>query len=153
MAKSSPKSPAAKRTTASGTTSAAEATPNRAAEDPWTDAELAGIRQQLAADIEALNAEITQAAEHLDQLEVGPAGTSGDDPVDSGARAYDRENELSLVRNARQMIQQCEEAVARLDDGSYGTCASCGEPIPKLRLQAFPRASLCIACKQRSERH
>jgi RNA polymerase-binding transcription factor DksA len=42
--------------------------------------------------------------------------------------------------------------LARLDDGSYGQCESCGNPIGKERLQAFPRATLCMACKQRQER-
>ena len=47
---------------------------------------------------------------------------------------------------------QTERALARIDEGTYGTCESCGEPIGKARLQAFPRAVLCVACKQREER-
>ena len=42
--------------------------------------------------------------------------------------------------------------LARIDDGTYGICESCGEPIGKMRLMAFPRATLCMTCKQREER-
>ncbi|WKV16539.1 TraR/DksA C4-type zinc finger protein [Janibacter limosus] len=43
-------------------------------------------------------------------------------------------------------------ALARLEDGTYGTCESCGNPIGKLRLQAYPRATLCMTCKSQQER-
>jgi RNA polymerase-binding transcription factor DksA len=59
---------------------------------------------------------------------------------------------MSLANNARDMLAQAEHALVRLDDGSYGICESCGNPIGKLRLQAFPRATLCVTCKQREER-
>jgi len=45
-----------------------------------------------------------------------------------------------------------ERALQRLDTGTYGTCENCGNPIGKARLQAFPRATLCVSCKQREER-
>lgn len=41
----------------------------------------------------------------------------------------------------------------RLEQGGYGICESCGEPIGKFRLQAAPRATLCVTCKQKQERH
>ena len=54
--------------------------------------------------------------------------------------------------NAREMLRQNEHALERLDDGTYGICESCGQPIGKLRLQAAPRATLCMPCKQKEER-
>jgi DnaK suppressor protein len=48
--------------------------------------------------------------------------------------------------------EQTEHALARIEAGTYGVCESCGKPIGKARLQAFPRATLCVACKQRQER-
>ena len=79
-------------------------------------------------------------------------GDAGDDSADAGAKTFQREHELALTENARELLAQTERVLAKIDDGSYGVCESCGEPIGKARLQAFPRATLCVACKQREER-
>ncbi len=57
-----------------------------------------------------------------------------------------------MAKNARDNLVLVEEAITRIDDGTYGVCESCGNPIGKMRLQAFPRATLCMECKQRQER-
>jgi DnaK suppressor protein len=59
---------------------------------------------------------------------------------------------MSLAANSRDLLSQVERALQRLDNGTYGTCENCGNPIGKARLQAFPRATLCVTCKQREER-
>jgi DnaK suppressor protein len=59
---------------------------------------------------------------------------------------------MSLAANSRDLLSQVERALQRLDNGSYGICENCGNPIGKARLQAFPRATLCVSCKQREER-
>ena len=59
---------------------------------------------------------------------------------------------MSLANNAREMLAQTERALARIEDGTYGVCEIGGEPIGKMRLMAFPRATLCLSCKQREER-
>jgi DnaK suppressor protein len=59
---------------------------------------------------------------------------------------------MTLANNGREMLAQTERAMSRIEDGSYGVCESCGEPIGKMRLMAFPRATLCLTCKQREER-
>ena len=64
----------------------------------------------------------------------------------------EREQELSLANNSRELLQQVLHALARIGDRTYGNCESCGEPIGKMRLQAFPRATLCLTCKQKQER-
>ena len=74
------------------------------------------------------------------------------DYITSLTKAYEREHELALTHNARELLAQTERALARIEEGTYGTCESCGEPIGKARLQAFPRATLCVECKQREER-
>jgi len=60
---------------------------------------------------------------------------------------------MSLAANQRELLLQTEKAIDRLERGTYGNCESCGEPIGKGRLLAFPRATLCMTCKQREERH
>ena len=57
-----------------------------------------------------------------------------------------------MAKNARENLELVQAAIQRIDEGSYGICESCGEPIGKMRLQAFPRATLCMQCKQRQER-
>jgi RNA polymerase-binding transcription factor DksA len=59
---------------------------------------------------------------------------------------------MSLANNARDMLLQTERALSRIALGTYGICEVCGKPIGKYRLQAFPRATLCMACKQAEER-
>ena len=54
--------------------------------------------------------------------------------------------------NARDLLLQTDKALGRIEAGTYGTCESCGGPIGKARLQAFPRATLCLECKQAEER-
>ncbi len=76
---------------------------------------------------------------------------TGDDQADAGASIFGREYEMSLAANSRDKLDQIEHALERLDDGSYGICESCGNPIGKIRLQAAPRATLCLACKTRQE--
>jgi DnaK suppressor protein len=59
---------------------------------------------------------------------------------------------MSLANNTRDMLVQADRALARIDNGTYGVCENCGNPIGKARLQVFPRATLCMTCKQREER-
>ena len=65
---------------------------------------------------------------------------------------FEREHEMSLANNTRDMLVQAEHALARIENGTYGICENCGNPIGKARLQVFPRATLCMTCKQREER-
>jgi DnaK suppressor protein len=77
---------------------------------------------------------------------------AGDDQADAGTATFEREQEISLANNAREVYEQSARALARLVDGSYGICESCGNPIGKNRLLAFPRATLCMTCKSKQER-
>lgn len=127
--------------------------PIREGEDRWTEAEIAELRDQLAAEVAELRAEIDRAESDIANRLGDAVIDAGDDQADVGAKAYEREHELALTYNARELLAQAERALARMDDGTYGSCESCGEPIGKARLQAFPRATLCVNCKQREERH
>ena len=121
-------------------------------ESPWTSAELKEVRSELEHDIEQLRNELRHAQSDLVDLMRDSGDGAGDDQADAGAKTYEREQEISLANNAREMLEQTEHALERLDDGSYGICESCGNPIGKLRLQAAPRATLCMPCKTKQER-
>ncbi|MHA7127047.1 TraR/DksA family transcriptional regulator [Janibacter indicus] len=121
-------------------------------ESPWTAKELKEVRSELETEIERLTAEIASAETDLNEFLKEPIDGAGDDQADAGAKSFEREHELSLVAGARTGLEQNRHALERIDEGTYGICESCGNPIGKLRLQAYPRATLCMSCKSRQER-
>ena len=131
--------------------SSAASLPVRPGEEPWTDEELGEVRAELADEAAGLRAEIDQAQAQIQRLS-DTVAEAGDDEADASSKLYEREHELALTRNTRELLEQTEHALARIDAGTYGVCESCGKPIGKARLQAFPRATLCVTCKQRQER-
>lgn len=132
--------------------SGAAALPVRRGEKKWTEAELGAVRDQLAAEAAELRADIDRAESDIASRLGDAVGDAGDDQADVGAKTFEREHELALTHNARDLLVQNDRALARIDASTYGTCESCGESIGKARLQAFPRATLCVTCKQREER-
>ncbi|WP_030909803.1 TraR/DksA family transcriptional regulator [Streptosporangium amethystogenes] len=116
----------------------------------WSAKELAEVRDRLVAESRELTKEIAKAEIEIASSDVTDG--AGDDQADAGARTYEREREIALTLNSRDLVAQNERAIARIDAGTYGVCESCHQPIGKERLQAFPRATLCVACKQREER-
>jgi DnaK suppressor protein len=124
----------------------------RRGEKPWTEAELGKVHGALEAEIVELRTNIDQAESEIAERLGDAVGGAGDDQADAGAKTFQREYDLSLTQNARDLLVLSHNALARIDDGTYGVCASCGQPIGKARLQAFPRATLCVECKQREER-
>ena len=72
--------------------------------------------------------------------------------ADAGSATFERERDLSLVNNLRDLIDRIDKALAKVEDGTYGLCDRCGKPIEKLRLKALPYANLCIKDKQAEER-
>jgi RNA polymerase-binding transcription factor DksA len=121
-------------------------------EKPWTVKELATVRAELEADIDRLRREISVAELDLAGLMQDVGDGAGDDPADAGTATFEREQEISLANNAREVFEQSARALARLVDESYGICESCGSSIGKNRLLAFPRATLCMTCKSKQER-
>ncbi|MGW1195366.1 TraR/DksA family transcriptional regulator [Streptomyces sp. NPDC002536] len=124
----------------------------RPGEEPWTPAEVAEARSELQSEVLRLRGEIAAAGEAITGLMRDSGDGAGDDQADTGTKNIAREHELALAANAREMLQQTEHALERLDAGTYGLCENCGNPIGKARMQAFPRATLCVDCKQRQER-
>ena len=126
--------------------------PVRPGEDPWTEEELDEVRTTLAEDITRFAEQVaTSNAELHNLLRDGTEG-AGRDPADVGSANFERDAEMSLANNAREMLDQSQLALRHIELGVYGRCDNCGQPIGKGRLQAFPRATLCVTCKQREER-
>ena len=121
-------------------------------ETAWSPAELKAIRAELAKDLIRLQGELASVEAEMDDLIADAGDGAGDDQADSGTKTFEREHEMSLVINARDMVLQTERALSRIDNKTYGNCEVCGSPIGKARLQVFPRATLCMICKQKEER-
>ncbi|MGX5181979.1 TraR/DksA C4-type zinc finger protein [Streptomyces avermitilis] len=124
----------------------------RPGEDPWTPEEVAEARAELQGEAIRLSTEISSSEAALVGLMRDSGDGAGDDQADTGTKNITREHEMALAANAREMLEQTERALERLDAGTYGLCENCGNPIGKARMQAFPRATLCVECKQKQER-
>jgi RNA polymerase-binding protein DksA len=118
----------------------------------WTVEELTEVRTDLGEQLGKLRADYERAIADLYDLQKSSNDGAGDDQADAGSKTFEREQELSIANNRRDLMTQVERALERLDKGTYGRCESCAQPIVKARLQAFPSATLCVKCKQREER-
>ena len=121
-------------------------------EAPWTNAEIKAVRAEISKELERLRKELALVEIEMDELIQESGEGAGDDQADAGTKTFEREHEMSLVINARDMVLQTERALERIDNKTYGNCEECGAPIGKARLQVFPRATLCMLCKQKEER-
>ena len=123
-----------------------------AGETPWSATELKAIRVELTKELARLRHELEVVEAEMEELIADSGEGAGDDQADSGTKTFEREHEMSLVINARDMVLQTERALERIENKSYGNCEDCANPIGKERLQVFPRATLCMICKQKEER-
>ena len=123
-----------------------------AGEAPWSASELKAIRVELSKELTRLKHELELIEAEMEDLIADSGEGAGDDQADSGTKTFEREHEMSLVINARDMVLQTERALVRIDNKSYGNCEDCSNPIGKERLHVFPRATLCMICKQKEER-
>jgi RNA polymerase-binding protein DksA len=72
--------------------------------------------------------------------------------ADTATETYDRELDYTLEENCENVLGEIDAALKRIEEGTYGTCTNCGNPIPPERLAARPWATLCIDCKRQRER-
>ncbi|MSZ02127.1 MAG: molecular chaperone DnaK [Actinobacteria bacterium] len=118
----------------------------------WTATELKAMRSELSKDLIRLREELAEVESGMEDLINAEGMGAGDDQADAGTKTFEREHEMSLVYNARDMVVQTERALERIDNKTYGRCEECENSIGKARLQVFPRATLCMSCKQKEER-
>jgi DnaK suppressor protein len=115
-------------------------------------------RERQRAELLDLQLRLRAAAASLEHSlslddESGELPTSGSDELaDHATDTYGRELDDSLEENAEQILREIDVALARMDEGTYGTCRHCGAEIPRERLEAIPYATLCVEDKRRLER-
>ena len=71
--------------------------------------------------------------------------------ADMSADTYERELSTGLASSEHQVFYQIEEALKRIEEGSYGDCQQCGKPVSLSRLKAVPYTALCIECQRIKE--
>lgn len=103
------------------------------------------IREQLKDEQEKLRRSI---AEKLDE----PDGGRNPDRSDLAQSYTSRERDTALLAMEQQQLQQIEAALQRIEDGVYGKCTECGDPIPPERLEILPYATLCVRCQSQQDR-
>ncbi len=103
----------------------------------------------------ALLSEREKLVRQLDELgatesgELRPDLEFGDGFADAGAATAERTEVLGLVETLKGQLDSVDQALAKVDDGTYGSCDVCGKPIPEARLEARPASILCVDCKTR----
>jgi DnaK suppressor protein len=101
---------------------------------------------------------VTHAIEYLHEenpgsLEDETGDVAPDDHLgDLATATFDRELDYTLEENAEEILAAIDGALARMEEGTYGICQSCGRPISADRLEAIPWATRCIDCQRREER-
>lgn len=117
--------------------------------------EVADLLSRLKAEREELQAQLTTIEE--DTFAVTQSDSSGDvglddESADAGTATFEREKDLSIENNVRDLLQKIERALKRVQDGTYGMCERCGKPIEKARIKALPYVDLCIKDAQAQAR-
>lgn len=92
--------------------------------------------------------------EHISQLTIGGQDHPGysNHMADDASEVFEQAKNLALRQTLERQLEQVEEALERLERGTYGYCLDCGEEIDHARLKAIPSASLCIGCMEHRER-
>ncbi|MET0931519.1 MAG: TraR/DksA C4-type zinc finger protein [Aeromicrobium sp.] len=106
------------------------------------------IRARLDDELDSATRLLASLTRDFTGIVEASADSNADDEHDpeGSTIAFERSQVSTLIEQARDRLDQIEAALVRLDDGTYGTCEVCGDPIPAGRLEARPVARTCMAC-------
>jgi len=120
-----------------------------------TKKELAEFKKLILKKKEEINEQIRHISN--DTLKKSPKEASGDvssytyHMADIATDTYDREFNMSLASNERAVLLELEDALKKIEEGTYGICEECHSLIAKARLKAVPHARLCLKCQEKRE--
>ena len=120
---------------------------------PLSKKEMEALRDGLLkerAELEHQHAELAASTFSSSQSDITGETSFDEEYADSGTATFERERDLSLENNIRDLIQKIDRALSRMDAGDYGLCERCRKPIEKARLKALPYAGTCIEHAQAS---
>jgi DnaK suppressor protein len=117
------------------------------AESKLTKKEIEDLRTRLEEERAELQTQLTTIEEDtFSSTQSELAGDVGldDESADAGTATFEREKDLSIEQNVRDLLHKIDAALKRMDAGTYGICDRCGRPIEKTRIKALPYVDLCI---------
>jgi RNA polymerase-binding protein DksA len=124
------------------------------AEAKLTKKELDDLRSRLSEERDHLETQLASIVEEsFAATQSDMSGDVGldDESADAGTATFEREKDLSIENNVRDLLRKIDGALKRMDEKTYGLCVRCGRPIEKARLKALPYAELCIKDAQAAQ--
>jgi RNA polymerase-binding protein DksA len=117
--------------------------------------ELDDLRERLLAEQTELQEQLTTIEEQTfaaSQSDLSGEVAFDEENADAGTFTFERERDLSIENNVRDLMRKIQRALVRMEEGTYGICSRCGKPIEKARLKALPYVDLCIKDAQAQSR-
>ncbi len=108
------------------------------------------LRSRLESEKKRLLEELTQLEASARPTEVRREGSPFGKREEEATESLELEKRLALEKQVKSHLAEIEHALRKFDEGTYGLCDSCGQPIGQNRLEALPQASLCVTCKARN---
>ena len=105
------------------------------------------IRAYLESEEERLNGELEQLRANAPATEERREGSPFGKREEEATESLELERRLALEKQIREQLNDTRDALVKIEEGTYGKCEECGQPIAKERLEALPHAKLCVNCK------
>jgi DnaK suppressor protein len=121
----------------------------------YTKKELDDLRERLLTERSELQDQLTTIEEQsfaTSQSDLSGEVAFDEENADAGTFTFERERDLSIENNVRDLLAKIGRALTRMDEGTYGICSRCGKPIEKARLKALPYVDLCLKDAQAQSR-
>lgn len=115
-----------------------------------TKRELDDYRQLLVHKRKMLSGTLNHLHNDVGSVEASRGANSGD-TADMGSDTFEQDFALSLIENEGNVMQKIEDALERIDEGTFGSCLQCEKRIVKARLRAIPWTDYCIECQRKAE--
>ncbi len=121
----------------------------------YTKKELDELKVRLVEERAELETQLTTIEETsfaTSQSDMSGEVSFDEENADAGTFTFERERDLSIENNVRDLMSKIDRALEKMDEGAYGVCSRCGKPIEKARLKALPYVDLCIKDAQAQAR-
>jgi len=111
------------------------------------------MRGQLDTELKLLNEELAQLKASVPSADERREGSPFGKREEEATETFELEKRLVLEKRIREQMAEVERALHKFEEGTYGLCDSCGQPINPARLEALPKASLCLDCKAKQAKN
>ncbi len=108
------------------------------------------LRSRLEKELKHLTEELEQLKANIRPAEERREGSPFGKREEEATESFELEKRLALEKRLREQLAEMEHALHKFDEGTYGLCDDCGQPIDPARLEALPQANLCLSCKAKN---